>query len=184
MDVTYPPRRRSAGVTLVELLASCAVLLTVLALGIPALSGFADLQATAAASNAITANLALARHAAITENQPVVLCPSQDGVNCSAGYDWSDGWLVFADPNGNREHESEETRLAVHSRPRDRIRILTSTGRRRLVYHGNGGSGGSNVTFRICNSHDSTRNRKVIVNIMGRARVERRKSRGNPISCD
>jgi type IV fimbrial biogenesis protein FimT len=183
MDVAHPLCRHSAGVTLVELLASCAVMLTVLALGLPALGSFVCLQDTVTATNAITTNLALARHAAVTSGQHVVLCPSSDGDHCLSGFDWSDGWLVFEDANRNREHEADETRLAVTARPAERVRILTSRGRRRIVYRHNGGSGGSNVTFRICNTSDVTRSRRVIVNSTGRARVERWNGGGKPPGC-
>ena len=184
MDVAPPLRRPLAGVTLVELLATCAVALTVLAVGIPALGSFICYQDTVAATNAIVTNLALARHAAVTSGQPVVLCPSIDGRGCSSGFDWSEGWLVFQDANHDRQYQAAETRLAVTARPAERVRILTSSGRRRIVYRLNGGSGGSNVTFRICDARDAARNRKVVVNTTGRARVERWNGSGTPINCD
>lgn len=183
MDVTSPRRRRVAGVTLIELLStgSVAVLLTLVA--VPAWHGFLTTQDTLAASRAIRAHLALARHAAVSTGQQVVLCPSSDGVRCSGGYDWSDGWLVFRDPNGNRQRDATESRLAAAEALAGGARMITSTGRRKIVYRSHGGTGGSNVTFRICNAADPDRRRAVIVNLTGRSKVSDRDAQGNPVVC-
>ena len=38
----------------------------------------------------------LARKESIVRRRAVTLCPSVDSENCTAGFDWSDGWIMFA----------------------------------------------------------------------------------------
>jgi len=183
MDVAYPLRRHSAGLTLVELLTTCSVALLLTSLAVPAARSLQRYQAATTASNAVLAHLALARHAAVSNAVQVVLCPSSDGRHCTGGYDWSAGWLVFADPNGNRRPDSGERYLAVETRPPGGARILSSTGRRKVVYRRSGATAGTNVTFRICSDDSERGRRSVIVNITGRPKVGRHDASGRPIRC-
>lgn len=184
MDVNRPLRRPMAGVTLLELLTTSTVALTLTAVAIPAAHEFITLQETSAATNQVTASLALARQAAVTRGQRVVMCPSVDSEQCSGGFDWSDGWLVFSDDDEDYRRDPDEELLAVTVQPAQRVRILTSTGRRRIAYRADGGTAGTNVTFRICNARDPDRRRSVIVNVSGRSKLGRRDAQGRPISCD
>lgn len=184
MDVTRPLRRPVVGVTLLELLTTCCVAVTLTAVAVPAVHQFVVVQSTAAATNALVTDLALARQQAVTAHLPVVLCPSSDGTACTGGYDWSDGWLSFADRDGDRRLDPEERRLKVTANPSSQVRILTSTGRRKIVYRVDGSTAGTNATFRICNAEDPDRRRAVIINGPGRPRLSRRLVGGGYIECD
>jgi type IV fimbrial biogenesis protein FimT len=183
MDVTSPLRRPLAGVSLVELLSTTAIALTLTAFAVPSMRAFVSTQYTLAASQAIRSHLALARHTAVTSATDVVLCPSSDGLHCTGGFDWSDGWVVFLDADGDRQRGAAERRLAVAERLSGGARLITSSGRRKVVYRSHGGTGGSNVTFRICKAAQPERRRAVIVNITGRSKVSDRDSNGRPIEC-
>ena len=184
MDVAAPLRRHMAGVTLMEVLTTSAVALTVTAVAVPAMHHFNTVQETAVAANAIVSDLALARHAAVTGRKAIVLCPSSNGTRCSGGFDWTDGWLVFADDDGDRQLDAEERRLSVANRPAARVRILTSSGRRKIVYRSDGTAAGTNATFRICNARDPDRRRTVIISGTGRPRLSNRDASGREINCE
>jgi type IV fimbrial biogenesis protein FimT len=184
MDVAYPLRRRMAGVTLVEMLATSTVAIVVTAAAVPAIGHFNAIQDTAAAVNAISGDLQLARHAAVTSGDRVVLCPSRDGDRCTGGYDWSEGWMVFRDSNFNRLREDSERVLNVRQGRQPGVQILTSTGRRKITYRSDGSTGGSNATFRFCSRHDPGRSRSLIVNNTGRTKLSRRDAKGKPVRCD
>lgn len=52
--------------------------------------------------NLLLGDLQFARAEAIKRGLPVTACISTDGVSCSGtGTSWSNGWIVFADANGN-----------------------------------------------------------------------------------
>src|SRR5690606_262269 len=86
------------GITLVELLATTAILAIVAALAAPGMKALLERQRTASALHALTTRLALARTAAITSRTPVTFCPSRGDGHCTGGTDWSAGWLVYRDP--------------------------------------------------------------------------------------
>ena len=139
------------GFTLLDALIAMAITAILLAVAVPAWS-----QAKAAATSAsiradLVSNLLDAvRHAAITGSE-VVMCPN--GANgCGGSTRWDDGWLVFADINGNRAPDPNETRLARRGPLSDKVNLRSTAGRTRLVFQPNGGNAGSNVTFTLCDA--------------------------------
>jgi type IV fimbrial biogenesis protein FimT len=133
-------------------------------------------SAMTAAANELLGHLALARSEAIKRQVRVTVCPSKDGMTCSspsAGYtSWQDGWLAYADSNGNGKPEPAEI-VRVQSGVAGGLVIRTSSARNDLTYQPIGTSGGSNITFAICGSRDSASGRYVTVSNTGRARVAR-----------
>ena len=70
------------------------------------------------------------------------------------------------------------------SRADGAVRILTSTGRRRIIYQPDGTVlGGSNATFRLCGESDERHNRAVIVSLTGRARSSGTDASNQPVRC-
>lgn len=182
MDIRTP-RRRCAGLTLIELLATLAAAVVMLALGVPGYRALTDTQRIHASANAIVANLQLARSEAVKRGQRVALCPSPDGIACAAGFDWSAGWLVFVDLNQDRERQPQEPLLRVGDAGAP-LQILTSSSRRRLIYEPDGSVlGGSNTSFRICSPTVAERNRAVIVSMTGRPRVSERDAANQAVAC-
>jgi len=57
-------------------------------------------RASSSADTLIT-SINYARSEAITRNQRIVLCASDDGVNCLAPLNWNDGWIVMVQDGGN-----------------------------------------------------------------------------------
>ena len=166
-------RRNTQGFTLVEAMVAMAVLTICTTVAIPALGGLLQHQRASAATSALTSQLQLARMAAVTYRQPAVLCPSRGGGACDGTTDWSGGWLVFMDPNGNRELDPGEDIVRVESTPSSRtLRLVGSEGRPQVRYMPDGRSAGSNITISVC-SEDGSLLRSVIVNNAGRPRVAR-----------
>ncbi|WP_341678971.1 GspH/FimT family pseudopilin [Niveibacterium sp. SC-1] len=105
------------GFTLIELM----IAVTVFAIGVAiAIPNFATLIAgrklTTAASN-LRADLSFARIEATRRGRSVGVCPadvrSGTASACGGSTDWSNGWLVYADANGNGSLDGGETVLRV-----------------------------------------------------------------------
>lgn len=176
-------RHRCGGLTLVELITTLAVAVIILGVGVPGYRALIDGQRVNTRTNALVAHLQLARSEAVKRGDRVAMCPSPDGTSCADSFDWTDGWLVFVDLNQDRERQDTEPvlRIAEVAAP---LQIVTSTGRRRVVYEPDGSVlGGSNATFRVCSPIAAERNRAVIISITGRPRVSDRDADNQPVSC-
>ena len=173
-------RFRNAGFTLIELTTTLAVVAICAGIGLPSFTGFLERQRTSAAISSLTTHMSLARMAAISSNRRAVLCPSSDGASCEAGTDWSTGWMLFVDEDGNRKPDASDEVLRVDLEPTSRhLRVVSTVGRQQLRYLPDGRSAGTNLTISICNKTGDVLGR-VIVNNMGRPRSERPKA---PTSC-
>ncbi len=167
--------RRNMGFTLIEAMITVSVFGILAGIAAPSLSGLIEQQRTLAAISSLTTHMAMARTAAITRNRRAVLCPSSDGSQCRADTDWSGGWMLFMDDDGNRKPDVSEEVLRVDLSPTSHhLRVVSTTGRQQLRYLPDGRSAGTNLTISICNGKGELLG-AVIVNNMGRPRSERPK---------
>lgn len=165
---------RNAGFTLIELATTVSVMAILAGIAAPSLAGFIERQRASAAMSSLLTHMSLARVAAIARNRRAVLCPSSDGVRCELGTDWSQGWMLFMDEDGNRTPDGDEI-VRVELEPTSRhLRVASTTGRQQLRYLPDGRSAGTNLTISICNKSGELLG-QVIVNNMGRPRSERPK---------
>ncbi|MFT4178472.1 MAG: GspH/FimT family pseudopilin [Thermomonas sp.] len=165
--------RRSAGFTLIELMTTVSVLAVCAGIALPSMAAMIERQRTSAAISSLTAHMQLARMAAVSHNKRAVLCPSDDGRNCAAGTDWSGGWMLFLDNDGNRMADAQDDILRVEQAPTSQhLRVVSTAGRQQLRYLPDGRSAGTNLTISICNQKAELLGR-VIVNNGGRPRSER-----------
>ena len=172
--------RRSAGFTLIELVTTMSVAAILAGIAAPSFAGFIERQRASAAMTSLMTHMALARVAAISRNQRAVLCPTSDGVHCEASIDWSAGWMLFHDEDGNHKPDGNDEIVRVDLEPTSRhLRVVSTTGRQQLRYLPDGRSAGTNLTISICNKTGDLLG-QVIVNNMGRPRSERPKA---PMSC-
>lgn len=161
---------RTGGFTLVETALTTAILALLAALSIPALGALLERHRAGAAMGTLSTQMQLARMAAITYRRPAVLCPSADGRSCSGGTDWSGGWMLFLDRDGNHRPDAADEILRVESDSgRPGLRLVGTTGRPRIRYLPDGRSAGSNVTISVCSAKGELLG-AVIVNNMGRPR--------------
>ena len=165
--------KRPAGFTLIELMTTTAILATLAGIGLSPMRALIERHRASAAASSLISHMQLARMAAVSRSRRAVLCPSSDGANCQPGTDWSPGWLLFVDDDGNRRPDASDDILRADREPTSRrLRIVSSAGRQQLRYLPDGTSGGSNLTLSICNQRGELLGR-VIVNNVGRPRSER-----------
>jgi len=167
---TGPRRRPHNGLTLIELLATLAIMAIVLGVGLP---GLGDLLAGSQANSnmmQLRALLGFARQSAITLNREVTLCGTSNGISCSRLWD-SNPTLVFVDANGNRRADAGERVLMVSELTRTgRIRWSASGNRNYLRYRSNGGVAEFG-NFTYCPDNGDARHaRQLILAATGRPR--------------
>ena len=165
------PSRIRAGFTLIEALTVLAITAILLLIGVPAYAGLVESQRASSAMHLLTAHMASARSTAITYRIPTVVCPSDRAGGCRRDGDWSQGWLMFFDADGNRQPDSRQDILRDENAPiHPSLRIVSSAGRTQLRYLPDGRSAGSNLSVRLCREDKLLA--QVIVNNTGRIRSE------------
>ena len=165
--------QRHAAFTLIELLMSVAIVALLAGIGLPPMGRLVERHRANAAMNTLTAHMQLARIAAISRNRRAVLCPTSDGARCVAGNDWSPGWMMFIDEDGNRQPDHADDILQVDLQAASpHLRITSNSGRAQLRYLPDGTSAGSNLTVSVC-TPDGQLLGQVIVNNIGRPRSQR-----------
>ncbi len=116
-------RGLSRGFTLVELAITVTVLVVLLGLSAPLFTGMTNGNRLTGNANELVAAVLIARSEAIRGNVRTSLCQSADGASCSNASPWQ-GWIVFADANGNNTAEADEiVRAGVIEAP---VQVLSS----------------------------------------------------------
>lgn len=91
---------RNGGFTLIEVMVTIALLAILIAAVAPSFRGLLLDNQAATQTNAVVTSLMFARSEAIKRNAPVVMCRSNTGTSC-AGSNWADGWILWADADGD-----------------------------------------------------------------------------------
>jgi len=173
-------RRRLAGLTLLELLTCLTILAVSTGIALPHASKALAQQRIQQQMLLLHTQLAMARSTAITRSTAISLCPTNDGVLCSAKADWGTGRLMYLDHGKSAQPRFASDILLTSTAATlpDGTTIRTTHARRRIRFQADGRSAGSNATFHFC--HAGQLRGKVVVNNMGRTRSERPR---RPIPC-
>ncbi len=180
---TVPARLR--GLTLVELIATLAVALILLGVGIPGWASLTQSNAITAARNQMQSTLMHARLRAVQLNRHVTVCPSTDQSTCTSDHTaWSKGYITFIDADANRRRGKGETLIRVSQAARSGIQIHSSSGRKSIRFGSDGNAWGSNLTLRFCSPHNARYNRTILLYGTGRSRLARTMSNGSAATCE
>jgi type IV fimbrial biogenesis protein FimT len=164
--------RQMRGFTLIETIATVAVIAILATIGMPSFKGTLASSHATIVGNRLLADMARARSEAIMTRFPSVVCPSSDGSTCSGKMDWSSGWIVFVECNSNNDQRSAaEPVLSVASASDlGGLRVISSKDRTKARFLPDGGSGGTNISLHVCDGSKLVRD--VVINMGGRARIE------------
>ena len=156
------------GFTLWELIVTTAIAATIAGLGIPALNWLVlDLQLSAD-TNALVSAIQLARGESAKRRQPVVMCNSVDGQQCS-GTTLDGGWIIFPNANGGRPpiRDANEPLLLDYT-PVSQAQIRAN---RRLFEFRPFLRRSTNGTITLCDRRGLRNARRVIISYTGRPRT-------------
>ena len=162
---------KQTGFTLLELMITIAVLGVLLGIAIPSFQTMIlNSRLTTQANQVITA-LNYARSEAVKRGSPATVCSSNGGTACAGAINWTTGWLVFADPDGDGVVDAGETVLRVW--PALEGGNTLNYGKDRVTFRSTGFATGFNDTFQLCDKRGKDDARSTIVNAMGRAYVKK-----------
>jgi len=172
LPLRRPARARARGVTLVELMTTLTILAIVGTFGMTAFADAIARHRVQTALHLISADLAMARNSAISRRSHVIACPGDPLTGCRLDADWSHGWIVFSDPDGNRQPDSGADLIRVGNAPPGASRRLRLASTRNFVrYQRDGRSAGTNLTINVCTG--AVLKGQVVVNNLGRVRSAR-----------
>lgn len=160
------------GFTLLEAMIAMAVVAVLATIAIPSWqSARASVHASKTRTEMLETILAAVRHSAVAGTE-VVLCHPTDAdvTHCSKTTNWSGGWALFADINGNRTREANEPVIHRQSALSGGVRLWTTGGRTRVIFQPNGGNAGSNVTFTLCDDRGPGKAVTFVLDNYGRMR--------------
>jgi type IV fimbrial biogenesis protein FimT len=161
--------KRSPGFTVLELMIAVSVACILILTGMPSFQAFSQRQSMKAAIGHLHNDLLVARSEAVARGLFGVACPGDPVGGCSGAYDWSDGWIVFADRNGDQQFQSTES-LIRHGQALEGLRIMGSSGRRQVRFFPNGSAPGSNGSIHFCGTAGPPEARKLVISNLGRIR--------------
>jgi len=160
----------TGGFTLIEAVIVLAVGSILIGVAVPAWSGAVQSAHATSAKADLVGTLTRSISHAASAGAEVVLCPgNRDGCRITA--DWSKGWIAYADINGDRQHNTNETLLQEEPPLPAHVHLRTTSGRTRLVFQPNGGNAGSNVTFTLCDGRGPAKATSLVLANDGRLRA-------------
>lgn len=160
---------KSRGFTVLELLVTLSVASILLTMAVPSYRVFVQDSLMITQSNNFYSAMFLAKSEAIKRSSPATICPSTNGTGCTGGAVWSNGWLVFADINGDGAVDAGEQIIQVGAALTGG-NTLTS-GSNRVTYAASGFTLGFNGTFSLCDGRGAAMSRALILNNQGRLRI-------------
>ena len=170
---------KACGFTLIESLAVLVVAGVLASVALPSFGFLVRSTQLATAGNDLLAGLLLTRSEAIKRRARVVMCKSADGQACTFSGGWQQGWIVFADANGNGQRSASEPLLHVQPALAAPLRLTGTasvakyvsyvpTGATRLL-----GGGFQAGTLTLCSaSPEAGTGRQVVINATGRPRTQ------------
>lgn len=187
MWVTLPGRKvidrlmkKHSGFTLVELAVVMALVAILAAIAVPSYRAMIQNNRAATQANELVAALNLGRSEATRTGSTAVICPRPAAPttpeSCAAGTDWSNGWLLLSDPNGDGAFTpdgdgdgvecefSEDCLLRVQQPPEGNPTITGPA----VTFQGNGSAANSTITVRF---PDCTGNQAQTITVLPAGRV-------------
>jgi type IV fimbrial biogenesis protein FimT len=166
--------RRRRGFTLIELVVVLAISAVMMSVALPDLRQMIRSQQLKAAVHDLFGAVELTRTQAIARGGKVLLVPSGD-----AALDWSGGWVVFVDQDGDRRPGDGEEVIMRHGPPAAGIVVdaafSSQQGAPYLAYNSTGRSCSDTSSLAArwgtLSMADGRQTRRIKINMLGRARI-------------
>lgn len=179
------------GVTLLELMIALMIASVLLTIGIPSFNSVLDNQRMTSATNELVMSLNIAKSEAIKRVSYVTVCASNNGVSCTAGGAWNDGWIVFANTGvANLDViDAGDEVIRIYPKLRDSIDMVASGTVDDFISFRPSGTIGTSVanmtgTLTVCDERGDAFARGVLIEAAGRWRISKDLAHdGGALSC-
>lgn len=178
-----PRTTANSGLTLFELLITLSIIAILAGIVAPGLHTLIMNNRMTTRFDELFTAVQGTRSQAIARRQQVVLCPSADQATCLDSSAWQTGWLMFADRNGNKQFDTNETLLRAYRAGDAGLSIASNSGRQRIAMQADGSTAGSNATLTFCDQRGAQQARAIIIALNGRPRAARTHSDGSALIC-
>jgi type IV fimbrial biogenesis protein FimT len=158
------------GFTLIELMIGLAVLGTLVGLAAPSMKTMLQNNRMTSAANDMLTDLNAARNESLRRRTRIVICKSSNGTSCSTSALWTDGWLMYLDPNSNTALDAGEFIFRVRQGLPSGITIAVTGFSNTLVAHPVGTLTPTG-TFKLCDDRTGNFGRTITVAASGRSAV-------------
>ena len=150
------------GFTLIELMVTLSVLVVVMSVAVPSMADFLANNQVVANKSAFAGAVALARTEAAKRGRVVILQALGTG---PAGNEFSNGWEIVADDDGNGVAGANETRVRRASGLSDKVRL---SGNASLAFRATGGLVGTAAeVYTVCRVSGSNQGYSITVTPSG-----------------
>ncbi|WP_196137712.1 GspH/FimT family pseudopilin [Aliikangiella sp. G2MR2-5] len=168
------------GITLIDLMLTISIIGILLGYGLPAFDELIARNKMLASISQLKASLQLGRKIAINEQKKVTVCPLSNTTNC--GNNWSDGYQVFVDSNGDNTINENDRLLQKAENTLEDITIDWNAfgNRPTFQWHETGITNHQNGYFKLCYRERIRLSRALIISKSGRIRHSQ-DSNGNDI---
>ena len=178
-------KRTDSGFTAIELMITLVIASILVGLAVPSFRQMMQVNRLAAASNEFNYAFSRARSEALKLGRSVVVCasdnPSAAAPACSKN--WQNGWVVFADDNGDGDYSADE-RLMLVREGLGATYSVTATDNvlNGVVYRPQGIVAGTFGNFLIADSQYEASSRLICISSTGKVRTLKN-DKGSDCSC-
>jgi type IV fimbrial biogenesis protein FimT len=174
--------QRNAGFTLLELMIVISIVAILTAIAVPSFDYLNNQRISQGQVESLQRALSMARQMAIAKNRQTVVCPSNNGSSCSNSKDWSFGYMVYVEKNGNSTFNADQDELieyvtgvknvAARQGSSGLAHALTSSSSLPVKFSAQGSAVLSNQTLTYCDNEGEARF-EVVVSNSGRIKIAR-----------
>jgi type IV fimbrial biogenesis protein FimT len=160
---------------LVELMITLVIAAILLSIAVPSFRDFLLNNRLTTVTNEFVAAASLARSEAIKRGRTATMCVSSNSMNanptCTGGSDWSLGWLVWADTDGNGLLNAGEEVRTYDSLANTGL-TFTSDGASSFSYSATGAVS-NQLVLEVCDDRPDETGREMTVTATGRIETDR-----------
>jgi type IV fimbrial biogenesis protein FimT len=169
------------GITLIELLATLAVALLLISVAVPAFETLLLESRMSSAVNALVRAVHLARVTSHQQVRDVVVCRSADGRRCASGGNWTSGWIVFVNDDGDEPPAVDDGERILQVMQATAVAGVLSNRPAYVLRPMDRRATNGTVTF--CDRRGAAAARAVVISYTGRPRIITRTAKGGLLTC-